>query len=97
MERLLAAYFTSHHFHLVAVKIDTISSQPIGQVKYMGTKGYHVAIRHIILEVRKDTSGRRQYLRGERITLREGTVIIREDPSRKGKWLVSSISSSLMP
>jgi len=63
----------------------------------MGTKGYHIDVNLLILEVSEDTNGQRRYEKGDRLTLHNGKVIIKEDPAQKGNWLISSISSNLMP
>lgn len=90
-------YFESQGYDVEELVISDISSQPISELKYMGTKGYHVPISRVTLVGGRRSTNTGAHRSGERLTLTEGVVIIREDLSRKGKWIVSSVSSNLAP
>jgi len=90
-------YFESQGYGIEELVISDISSQPISELKYMGTKGYHVGIQRLTLVIEKKSGDVRTFRKGDRVTLHDGVIIVREDPSRRGKWIVSSISSNLAP
>ena len=83
IESAIRRYYDGLGHRVVKVVIGDISSQPIGDMKYMGTKGYTIAIESLKLEIGKDTVGQRMYVKGERVTFEDGIVTIREDPAQK--------------
>ena len=75
---LINRHFEKQQYRVVEIVMGEISSQPIGEVKYMGTKGYHIAIERLTLERRDDKAGQKQFAEGERMTFsahwRSGTT-----------------------
>lgn len=92
----ITRYFESRGYVVEEMVVSGISSLPISQLKYMGTKGYTVRVEQMTLVFPKEMEGQKSYRKGERVTLK-GTVVVREDPSNKGTWLVSFVSPDLVP
>jgi len=97
VSRTIIHYYESRGFSVEVLKISDISSQPLSERKYMGAKGYHVHVSNVTLVFQKAGMGGGKQKKGDRVTLTDGLIVVREDMSEKGGWIVSSISSSLMP
>jgi hypothetical protein len=97
IESAIRRYYDGLGYRVIDVVIGDITSQPIRDMKYMGTKGYSVSVERLTLEIGKEVVGSKPYTPGERVVFEKGVITIREDPAVKGRWLIVSVSSNLSP
>jgi hypothetical protein len=97
IESAIRRYYDAQGHRVIDVVIGDISSQPVSDMKYMGTKGYSVSVERLTLEIGKEITGSKPYTPGERVVFEKGFIAIREDPAEKGRWLIVSVSSNLAP
>jgi hypothetical protein len=89
---VITKYFQVTKFNVIHIDILDIKPLPLGEQRYMGTKGYLVKIKSITLEASEDIGLPAQYKKGEKLTFNSATIMIREKSDKKGNWIVSNIS-----
>ncbi|UCG78501.1 MAG: hypothetical protein JSV21_01305 [Nitrospirota bacterium] len=95
IESAIYRYYSNLGDHVVDMKIGEILPQPMEKLKYMGTKGYTVKIDSITIELGEDTERAGPHNIGQQVTLTGGVITIREDPAKKGEWIIVNVSENI--
>jgi hypothetical protein len=95
VETAITDFFESGHYKVVDLKIGRIQDRALSEKTYMGTPGYVVDIVSITVEplINKGVEIRK----GERLTFRNASILVRQDTVNKDKWHVSIISGIGVP
>ncbi len=97
IREIIDQYYSGRNFKVVKLALGEVRSQPMGDKTYMGTSGFIINVRSLTLQAAEDSKKPLGYKKGDLLVLKNGTVTIREDPAKKGAYLLVSISSSLAP
>jgi hypothetical protein len=89
---IITQYFADKKFKVSELQIGNIKPIPMGEQRYMGTRGYFVEIKSITLEATENIGLPVQYKKGEQLTFSNATMTIREKSDKKGEWIISRIS-----
>jgi len=89
---IITQYFADKKFKVTELQIGNIKPIPMGEQRYMGTRGYFVEIKSITLEATENIGLPVQYKKGEQLTFSNATMTIREKSDKKGEWIISRIS-----
>lgn len=90
-------YFEAKEYRVIALEIGEMKAVPLSEKKYMGTEGYRVDVQLLTLEVIEDMGAPNYYKSGQQFTFQNGSISIKEDPAKKGRWILNKISGNLVP
>jgi hypothetical protein len=76
-------HFEGRGYRVIALETGGIKEIELAKKGYMGTPGFVIEIRSIVLEGKAETG---------QLSFRNGVIQVREQPGQKGRWLVSNIS-----
>lgn len=97
IREIMEQYYEQKNLKVVKLALGEVRSQPMGDRTYMGTSAFIVHVRSLTLLVIEDGKSPFDRQKGDSLTLKNGTVTIREDPVKKGRYVLVSISSSIVP
>jgi hypothetical protein len=85
-------YFEARHYRVITLDIGRIEAISIGEKTYMGTRGYTVEVKSITLETAGDSVVPSRSGGGRRLTFKEASIRMREDPGRQGGWIIVNVT-----
>ena len=97
IREIIEKYYNQRNLKVVKLALGEVRSQPIGDRTYMGTPQFTVHVRTLTLQATEDSKNPSGRKKGDFLDLKDGVVTIKENPARKGIYLLVSISSSIAP
>jgi hypothetical protein len=97
LKDLIVEHFERQGYRVIRIDFGDIEKIPIQKMTYMGTKGYAVDVRLLVLEASADAGPPKFSKKGQHLTLRDGKITVRENPGGRKRWTITYISSNLAP
>jgi hypothetical protein len=95
--QVIRQHFEARGYRVVELVMGDVDSLGVGEKRYMGTEGYTVRIKRIVVEA----SGRSGIAVGQagtgQVSFSNASVSVRENPGQKGAWLITNIQGIAVP
>lgn len=97
LNQVIRRHFEARGYTVVELVTGGVEPLGMAEKRYMGTEGYTVRVRRIVLEVpgRPGLTGGPQS--AGRMSFTDALVSLREDPGERGRWLVTQVRGIPLP
>ena len=94
---LIMKHFETEKYHVVALDTGDLQPLPLAEKTYMGTSGFQVTIRSITVEIKQDMGSPSTYRKGEKVTFKNCSIRIKEQPGQTSEWIIAGITGIPLP
>jgi hypothetical protein len=97
INQVIRQHFEARGYRVEELVTGDVEPLGTGEKRYMGTEGYTVRIRRIVIEGSGKAGGAVGPAGTGRLTFSHASVSVRGKPGQKGTWLITNVQGIAVP